>query len=324
MELKAERIALVVGLTIVLILSWLKPMENVAEAQLDAGFKRALASYAVARTLNAAISVAQGTEVSFAPGGLGLNLTPGQILDPVNDMVEQFSDLMLAALVAFGIMKISISIGSFWLISLLLTVLAAGWVWFRWNKQSPPPMLTKILIMLLFVRFAIPMVTIGSDLVFKQFLADEYTESQDAISLSFSQIEAVKTVEEIDNKPEASADTNNEDKSAMQAETILGASGVIAGNNADEVRLSTLQKLKLKAAHVKEALAGEMNQVGQKAGAAWSSVKDRTQGLDKMKERAEQIVEHLVKLMVVFILQTILIPLVLLWAFVRIGRSAIK
>ena len=50
--------------------AWLAPLEGAANRQIDAGLKRALASFAVARTLNAIISVAQGTEVSLQTLGV--------------------------------------------------------------------------------------------------------------------------------------------------------------------------------------------------------------------------------------------------------------
>ena len=71
--------------------------------------------------MNALISVAQGTEISAQPLGVGGTLAPGQLLDPLNDLVEQFSALMLAASIAFGIQKVLITIGAYWLISLVLT-----------------------------------------------------------------------------------------------------------------------------------------------------------------------------------------------------------
>jgi len=114
---------------IVILGSWLAPLDAPAIKQVDAGLKRALVSFAAARTLNALISVAQGTEISAQPLGVGVTLTPGQALDPLNDVVEQFSTLMLAASVAFGVQKILISIGSYWLISLALTATALGWTW---------------------------------------------------------------------------------------------------------------------------------------------------------------------------------------------------
>ena len=75
--------------------AWLAPLDAPATEQVEAGLKRALISFAAARALNGVISVAQGTEVSVQPLGVGVTLAPGQLLDPINDLIEQFSNLML-------------------------------------------------------------------------------------------------------------------------------------------------------------------------------------------------------------------------------------
>ena len=90
--------------------------------QVDAGLKRALVSFATAWALNGVISVAQGTEIALQPAGVGVTLAPGQLLDPVNNLVEQFAQLMLIASVALGVEKILIGIGSDWTMSLALTI----------------------------------------------------------------------------------------------------------------------------------------------------------------------------------------------------------
>src|SRR5690349_8497107 len=59
---------------------WLVPPDGRATRQVEDGLKRALATYAAARALNAVISVAQGTEVALEPGGVGVVLAPGQVL----------------------------------------------------------------------------------------------------------------------------------------------------------------------------------------------------------------------------------------------------
>ena len=91
----ARRTLLLLALLALLLGTWLAPLDKPAMQQVDAGLKRALVSFAAARALNSVISVAQGTEVSVEPLGVGVTLTPGQLLDPVNDLVEQFSNLML-------------------------------------------------------------------------------------------------------------------------------------------------------------------------------------------------------------------------------------
>lgn len=109
---KIPGIALSILLVVAVVFSWTRPLDATALTEVDEGFQRALASYAIARTLNAVISVAQGTEVSLQVG-VGATFAPGQVLDPLNDLVEQFGDWMLAASVAFGIMHVLLEISSF-------------------------------------------------------------------------------------------------------------------------------------------------------------------------------------------------------------------
>ena len=162
--------------------SWLAPLESAADRKIDAGLKRALVSFAVARALNAIISVAQGTQVSLQPMGVGVSLTVGQVLDPVHDVIEQFSTLMLVASVAFGVQKVLLAMGGHWLVSLLLTLAAGTWALLLVRHQRAAPALSQTLsqtlVVLLMIRFAIPVVTLGSDAVFQQFLARDYQASQ--------------------------------------------------------------------------------------------------------------------------------------------------
>lgn len=248
--------------------SWLAPLETAANSQVDKGLKRALVSFAAARALNAIISVAQGTELSLQPLGFGVNLGIGQVLDPVNDVIEQFSTLMLVASVAFGVQKVLLAVGAHWAVSLLLTAAAAGWALLLARGRRPPHSLTQLLVVLLLVRFAIALATLGSDAVFQQFLARDYESSQQVLARTSVQV--------------------------AQASPATAASSD---------RQGLLDRLK--------EWAGAQ-------GAAW---KDRFEGL---KAAAEQATEHIIKLMVIFILQTLVIPLVLLWGLFAIARAVVR
>lgn len=251
--------------------AWLAPFEATANRQIDAGLKRALVSFAAARALNALISVAQGTEVSLQPMGVGVNLTVGQALDPVNDLIEQFSTLMLVASVAFGVQKVLVGIGAHWAISLALTAVAVAWLVLALRQTRSPAWLTQLLVVLLMVRFAIPVVTIGSDAVFQRFLAADYQSSQLVL-----------------------------DRTAVQVDKASPASA--AGPD----RQGWLDRMK--------GWADTQN-------TAW---KERFEGLKQAAEQAaEQATEHLVKLMVIFLLQTLVIPLALLWLLYGLARSVL-
>jgi hypothetical protein len=256
-----------ISLAVMIACSWLAPMDAPAMQQVDAGLKRALVSFATARALNAVISVAQGTQASIQPMGVGVTLTPGQVLDPINDLVEKFSNLMLAASVVFGIQKVLISIGSYWPLSLALTVVALGWAWCYFRPPQPPALLSRLLVIFLMLRFAIPLVTIGTDLLWQKYLAADYAASQTSISSVSGQVDELNP----------SISSIPEDQGVMEK-----MKGWLSKNTDVKVHFQNL------------------------------------------KAAAEQAIEHIIKIIVIFALQTLVIPLLLLWALYGIARRAFE
>lgn len=286
MKKHIEKFALLGFLAAIVAFSWLKPLDTTAERQVEEGLKRALTSFAVARLLNGVISVAQGTEISVAPGGLGANLTPGQILDPVNDLVEQFSELMLIASVAFGIMKILLGMGSFWIFSAILSGVALVWAAFKLTGRIPPILLTKFLLVLIFVRFSVPVVAVGSDIIFKQFLEDKFNESQMAIENGKKQL-----------APFASS-VGMPQPAEVLSSTVPSQS---------EAAQSAQEKWWFKT--FVEGVGSRIEEVKQSY--------DPRPYIKNLEARAGELVNHIISLIVVFVLQTIVIPLVLMWALYR-------
>lgn len=173
-----ERLLLLAVLTIGLSCAWLTSLDKFATEVVDTGLQRAVVSFASARLLNAGLSVAQSADVSAKPFGFGVSLTLGQALHPINELVGQFADLMLAACVAFGVMKLLIAIGGAKGVSLLLSFVALWWSWLRWHEKARPSLLSKTLLVLVLVRFAVPLVSVGSEVVFQELLAGNYSTAQ--------------------------------------------------------------------------------------------------------------------------------------------------
>jgi hypothetical protein len=106
-----------------LALSWTGSVDQAAKIQAQSALERVLIIFTVSRTLNGVISVAQGTEIALQPAGVGVTLTAGEILDPLNDLVERFSWLATAAAVSLGAqVLVTELLGSTW-INLLLTAI---------------------------------------------------------------------------------------------------------------------------------------------------------------------------------------------------------
>ena len=261
------------ALCALLVVVWLTPPDAAATRQVDAGLKRALATYAAARALNAVISVAQGTEVALEPGGIGVVLAPGQALDPVNDLVEQFSSLMLMASVSFGLQRALLGIGGHATVSVALSIVAAAWAVWRWRRRVAPPWLARLLLVLLLARFAVPLAALGSDAVFRVFLARDYAAAQGAIGLSAERI---------------------------------GAAGAASAPppGAPPADAGAVERLR--------------RWWAQAPGPA-----DVGRRLDELKRLAADTADHVVMLIVVFLLQTLVLPLLTLWALLGAARQAL-
>ena len=119
----SARRSLILGGIFILLLAacWSGGLERIARGEAEAALGRVLVAFALARTLNGAISVAQGTEIALQPAGVGVTLTAGEVLDPLNDLVERFSILALTASISLqGQLLLAELLSTAW-VNLLLT-----------------------------------------------------------------------------------------------------------------------------------------------------------------------------------------------------------
>ena len=241
-------------------------------------FKRALVTFAVARGLNGVISVAQGTEVAVEPGGVGVNFTVGQILDPINDLIEQFSSVMLVATSSLGLQKILLNMTGWWgttVVFVLAALFLAGSTW--WPGGARPvtaAIAMKVFLIAAFLRFALPILIVGTHIVFSGFLESEHDAAAAVLEATSSEIEEFS-----------------------QEET--------------------------------EPL-GDDASFAERLGDMWDSSMrqlDVSGRIERLKESASNASEQIVNLIVIFVLQTIILPLAFLWLFVEglkgiAGRAA--
>lgn len=162
--------------------------DTYGEKYTEEGLTRSSAAFIIAKGLNGAISVVQGTEIAMEPAGIGLILTPGQILDPINDLVERFSWVMLICTTSIGIQTILLAIFSSLFFSVVVAILLFLMVLFLWKYQASSINLRNILYrvtaFIIILRFFIPIMAITSDGLYKAFLEQTYTISRDHLEKS--------------------------------------------------------------------------------------------------------------------------------------------
>lgn len=236
--------------------------------------KRALFTFAIIRGLNGVISVIQGTEVALSPAGIGVTLTVGEILDPINDLVERFSWVMLISTASLGIQKIFLEVGIWLGLKVILTfamlVMLFG-IWFGYlTRINFISMGFRLIVLALVIRFCMPMVAFASEKIYDLFLEDKYTQSTQSLDKIRKEIKDPYEMGQFEKQVEGKS--------------------------------SFWEDLKKRYADAKEALA----------------IRER---LELLKDRISNSVQYTIDLIIVFLLQTVIIPLIVLWGLIRLTAN---
>jgi hypothetical protein len=130
----------------VIALSWSGILERTSHERLTRTLERALVTAAIARGLNGVISVAQGTEIAIQPIGVGVTISAGEILDPLNDLVERFSWLALVASASLGTQLLLTEIFTEPLVNITVSVVLGLYLVIVWWPGNLPA--TRVLLRL--------------------------------------------------------------------------------------------------------------------------------------------------------------------------------
>ena len=260
-------------------------LDTLAEDYTEQGIKRTLFTYAITRSLNGVISVAQGTEVAISPAGVGLNFAPGQILDPVNDLIERFSWIVLASGTSLGIQRVFLEISSSttitWFLTLLIIVgVAVSWIYKPVNEKAVQRrnLLNKVLIITLLIRFSIPIIAVANELIYISYLQPKYELAQDKLEQTSENIKLITDSSKAENEEE------------------------------------------LKQNHVKESFMDKAER--------WLNNTQQSLNIDQqmnsLKQAVSDVSQQVINMIVVFVIQTLVFPLLFLWLVIRSGKAMLN
>ncbi len=293
--------------------------DDISRQQAEQGLKRALATFAVARTLNGVISVAQGTELAVEPGGVGVIMTPGQILDPVNDLIERFSSVMLFAASSLGLQLVLLEITSWVVITALLVAALAVWLVATWSDRVKAnryvAIILRVTVFLAFLRFAMPVVIISTHFLFETFLSDKHDSAAAELSVTATEIEELNIrydeVAPAENGgpgiegPQSSANGSDDNSGSIEGTTDLSELGARWASAAKSWYAG---------------IKGSAEEWGASV-ADWFGSMNVSARMTQLQQSATNATSHIVNLIVIFVLQTIILPLGFLWLFIELLKS---
>lgn len=176
-------------------LSLLAPLGEEALKIHDQAFERSVGAFAIAKGLNAVISLLQGTELNATPAGIGVTITFGQILDPMNDLIERFSWIMLASSVSLGVQKLLLSIGELLWIKIALSTLAVLLLTALWyvplQRKLPLTTLLRLAVVLLLLRFGAVGFVYAENFVYVSMMQSQYQESVTILSNTQDELDTI-------------------------------------------------------------------------------------------------------------------------------------
>ncbi len=187
----SRKLVTLILLVLISALSFLSYWDKYGTEKNEELIKSALVVYTGARATNAAVSLIQDMNINVSIKFLGGEFSPGELLDPLNDFIERFSAVMLFALTSLGIQSILIFLGSLMIIKVLVGLSVTVLITLLLLNVSAESLLgrisLKLLIVSLFIRFAVPTITIANQFIYQLFLHDHVTTA--ATFLSVDEIE---------------------------------------------------------------------------------------------------------------------------------------
>lgn len=192
-------VILLTSLAVLLLLSWQGALDRMATFDVDHSLAQAGLMYGTARGINALISMLQTTDVSV----LLVSMEVGQILDPINDLIERFSDIMTVAIAALALQKILVIITAHTIFKIILSILAVGIIVSKLLRM--PALFTflfKSFMLLIFVRLAFAMIVLLNFSVDSVFLSQPTAKSYQTMQHYQQRLSHTETV--LKSTPESS------------------------------------------------------------------------------------------------------------------------
>jgi hypothetical protein len=167
-------------------------LQDETVAYLDKAERKATEAFAAGRAINAAASILKSTEVS----PIVVKIAPMEVLEPVDDLAKQFSDIMAVSIAALLLQRLVLSISEAWALGILLPagclLLLLGLHTGRWPGIGLrlSALGRSVVLLALFVRFVIPIAGWVGDELTEQFLARDLNEAVSTMNASHGSLAA--------------------------------------------------------------------------------------------------------------------------------------
>jgi hypothetical protein len=178
-----------IAILLAIVFSWWGLLDTKASDYVSSSLAQALSAFGLAKLFNATVSVLQSIQISVFVS----SVTIGELLDPFNDMIEDFSGVMKVAVSSLIFQSILLKIISTVYFKVFVTVAGLLFGYLYWVKSRFAEVAYKVFVTAVGAKFLLVLVVLLSAVVDASFLSDEKTQTMDKIQVHSGDMNEVTT-----------------------------------------------------------------------------------------------------------------------------------
>jgi hypothetical protein len=347
---KLEKFIQPILIIALLVVSWWGAVDNLAAYVNGESIKDAAIIYGVARSINGVISLIQSAEINAIVG----SVRPGELLDPMNDLIERFSSVMAWSLSSLVLQKVLLSVFSSYAFKVIFTICCALILVLKWLPVSKHFVVRgwSLFLIIASLRFSIAIVCALTAAVDQSFIQKIEQASLQTVKTFNSEISVgindVATTDE-DAKQEQAAlqitrdeitkkitltnadvATLSEQLNALPKRSLLDVVKLKKKNEATQAiedQITTkeqeIDRLKVRLTSIQNKLECILiKQSGENCEGTLSKLKGMfsVEKVSDILQKINQTIDDLITVLVSLVLTTIIIPLTFLYLSYRLFR----
>lgn len=187
------------ALTLFMLPSFRLPyVDEKADAYFSDTMRKAGLAYGACRAVNASVSVIKESRLQIDPTGLKVALAAGQILDPLDDMTERASDILVTAIASLGVQKIAYQLSVTFappLIGVSIIVLVGVSLLQRAWARALQTVVQKSLMIIAVARLCLPLSAVVSSYLNDHFFSPRIAKAKDELARSCPEMDRLEDME---------------------------------------------------------------------------------------------------------------------------------
>ena len=152
-------------------------------------------AYATCRVINASVSIAKDSSLQLEPAGVGISLAVGQVLDPIDDMTERLSDVLVTAITSLGVQKLvyEISVSIVPPILAVFLLVASVLLFFEFDRlKFFQRTIMRFVLLIVIARFCLPVSSLANEFLNNHFFNERISAANTQLSVGSAELNRLK------------------------------------------------------------------------------------------------------------------------------------